>query len=49
VDGLPTTHAGVVTRSLAAGVDVVAVVLLAVLLDLALDLAAAGVRFVWSR
>lgn len=48
MDGLPTTHAGVVTRSLAAGVDVVAVVLLVVLLDLALDLAAAGVRFVWS-
>jgi uncharacterized RDD family membrane protein YckC len=37
-------HAGVVTRLLAAGVDVVAVVLLTV----ALDLAAAGVRFVWS-
>jgi uncharacterized RDD family membrane protein YckC len=44
VDGPPTTHAGVVTRSLAAGIDVVAVVLLAVLLDLT----AAGVRFVWS-
>jgi uncharacterized RDD family membrane protein YckC len=42
--GLPTTHAGVVTRLLAAGVDVVAVVLLTVVLDLA----AAGVRFVWS-
>jgi uncharacterized RDD family membrane protein YckC len=40
----PMTHAGVVTRLLAAGVDVVAVVLLTV----ALDLAAAGVRFVWS-
>jgi uncharacterized RDD family membrane protein YckC len=40
----PTTHAGVVTRLLAAGVDVVAVVLLTVLLDLA----AAGARFVWS-
>jgi uncharacterized RDD family membrane protein YckC len=39
-----TTHAGVVTRLLAAGVDVVAVVLLTFLLDLA----AAGVRFVWS-
>jgi uncharacterized RDD family membrane protein YckC len=38
------THAGVVTRGLAAGVDVAAVVLLTV----ALDLAAAGVRFVWS-
>jgi hypothetical protein len=44
VDGLPTTHAGVVTRLLAAGVDVVAVVLLTVVLDLA----AAGIRFVWS-
>ena len=44
MDGLPTTRAGVVTRSLAAGVDVIAVVLLAVLLDLT----AAGVRFVWS-
>src|SRR5688500_14279948 len=42
--GLPTTHAGVVTRLLAAGVDVVAVVLLTVVLDLT----AAGVRFVWS-
>jgi uncharacterized RDD family membrane protein YckC len=39
-----TTHAGVVTRLLAAGVDVVAVVLLTVLLDLA----AAGIRFVLS-
>jgi uncharacterized RDD family membrane protein YckC len=39
-----TTHAGVVTRLLAAGVDVVAVVLLTFLLDLA----AACVRFVWS-
>jgi uncharacterized RDD family membrane protein YckC len=39
-----TTHAGVVTRVLAAGVDVVAVALLAV----GLDLAAAGARFVWS-
>jgi uncharacterized RDD family membrane protein YckC len=37
-------HAGVVTRVLAACVDAVAVVLLAV----ALDLAAAGIRFVWS-
>ena len=44
MDRIPTTHAGVVTRSLAAGIDVVAVVALAVLLDLA----AAGVRFVWS-
>ncbi|MET0764494.1 MAG: RDD family protein [Blastococcus sp.] len=44
MDSAPTTHAGVVTRSLAAGVDVVAVALLTV----ALDLAAAGVRFVWS-
>jgi uncharacterized RDD family membrane protein YckC len=44
VDGRPTTHAGVVTRLLAAGVDVVVVVFLTV----ALDLAAAGVRFVWS-
>jgi uncharacterized RDD family membrane protein YckC len=41
---LPTTHAGVVTRLLAAAVDVAAIALLAV----ALDLAAAGVRFVWS-
>jgi uncharacterized RDD family membrane protein YckC len=41
---LPTTHAGVVTRVLAAAVDAVAIALLAV----ALDLAAAGVRFVWS-
>jgi uncharacterized RDD family membrane protein YckC len=40
----PTTHAGVVTRVLAAAVDVAAIALLAV----ALDLAAAGVRFVWS-
>jgi hypothetical protein len=39
-----TTHAGVVTRLLAAGIDVVAVVLLTVVLDLAV----AGVRFVWS-
>jgi uncharacterized RDD family membrane protein YckC len=44
VDSLPTTHAGVVTRLLAAAVDVAAIALLAV----ALDLAAAGVRFVWS-
>jgi len=44
MDGSPTTHAGVVTRVLAAGVDVVAVVLLAV----GLDLTAAGARFVWS-
>jgi hypothetical protein len=44
VDGSPTTHAGVVTRVLAAGVDVVAVVLLAI----GLDLVAAGARFVWS-
>jgi uncharacterized RDD family membrane protein YckC len=36
--------AGVVTRSLAAAVDVVAVVLVAAVLDLA----AAGARFVWS-
>jgi uncharacterized RDD family membrane protein YckC len=41
---LPTTHAGVVTRLFAAGVDGVAVVLLTV----GLDLAAAGARFVWS-
>jgi uncharacterized RDD family membrane protein YckC len=40
----PTAHAGVVTRLLAAAVDVAAIALLAV----ALDLAAAGVRFVWS-
>jgi uncharacterized RDD family membrane protein YckC len=40
----PTTRAGVVTRVLAACVDAVAVVLLAV----ALDLTAAGIRFVWS-
>jgi uncharacterized RDD family membrane protein YckC len=40
----PTTHAGVVTRFLAAAVDVAAIGLLAV----ALDLAAAGARFVWS-
>lgn len=39
-----TSRAGVVTRLLAACVDVVAVVLLAV----ALDLVAAGIRFVWS-
>jgi uncharacterized RDD family membrane protein YckC len=39
-----TTRAGVVTRVLAACVDAVAVVLLAV----ALDLTAAGIRFVWS-
>ena len=44
MDGLPTAHAGVVTRLLAAGVDALVVVLLTV----ALDLAAAGVRFVWS-
>jgi uncharacterized RDD family membrane protein YckC len=37
-------HAGVVTRVLAACVDAVVVVLLAVVLDLA----AAGIRFVWS-
>jgi uncharacterized RDD family membrane protein YckC len=36
--------AGVVTRSLAAGVDVAVVVLMATVLDLA----AAGVRFAWS-
>jgi len=41
---VPTTHAGVVTRLLAACVDAIAVVLLAVLLDLT----AAGIRFVWS-
>ena len=35
VDGPPTAHAGVVTRLLAAAVDVVVVVLLAALLDLA--------------
>jgi uncharacterized RDD family membrane protein YckC len=39
-----TTHAGVVTRVLAACVDVVVVVLLTVLADLG----AAGVRFVWA-
>jgi uncharacterized RDD family membrane protein YckC len=44
MNGSPTTHAGVVTRLAAAGVDAITVVLLAV----ALDLAAAGVRFVWS-
>lgn len=44
MNGARTAHAGVVTRLLAAGVDVVAVVLLTVLLDLA----AAAVRFVWS-
>ena len=44
MNGSPTTHAGVVTRVLAAGVDVVAVVLLAI----GLDLVAAGARFVWS-
>jgi RDD family len=44
MDGLPTTHAGIVTRVLAAGVDVLAVGLLTV----GLDLAAAGIRFVWS-
>ena len=38
------SRAGVVTRVLAACVDAVAVVLLAV----ALDLTAAGIRFVWS-
>ena len=38
------THAGVVTRVLAAAVDSVLVVLLAA----ALDLAAAGARFLWS-
>jgi uncharacterized RDD family membrane protein YckC len=41
VDG---ATAGVVTRSLAAGVDVAAVVLVATVLDLA----AAGARFAWS-
>jgi len=41
---LPTAHAGVVTRVLAACVDTAAVFLLAVLLDLG----AAGVRFAWS-
>jgi hypothetical protein len=45
VDGpLPTEHAGVVTRGLAAMVDAVAIAGLAVLLDLT----AAGIRFVWS-
>src|SRR5215211_7330678 len=39
-----TTHAGVVTRLLAAAVDAVVVVVLAAVLDLA----AAGARFVWS-
>jgi len=40
----PTANAGVVTRLIAAAVDVVAVALITV----ALDLAAAGARFVWS-
>jgi uncharacterized RDD family membrane protein YckC len=44
MNGPTTTHAGVVTRLLAAGVDVGVVVLLTVVLDLA----TAGVRFVWS-
>ena len=39
-----TTHAGVVTRGLAACVDLAVVVVATVLLDLA----AAGVRFAWS-
>lgn len=42
--GPPLSHAGVVTRLLAAAVDTVAVVVLAVMLDLA----AAGARFLWS-
>ena len=40
----PTVHAGVVTRLLAAAADAVVVVLLSV----ALDLAVAGARFLWS-
>jgi hypothetical protein len=44
MDDGSTTHAGVVTRLLAAAVDAVAVVLLTVLIDLTF----AGVRFVWS-
>jgi uncharacterized RDD family membrane protein YckC len=40
----PTTHAGVVTRVLAACVDVAVVVVVTVLVDLA----AAGVRFAWA-
>jgi uncharacterized RDD family membrane protein YckC len=40
----PPSHAGVVTRLLAAAVDTVAVVVLAALLDLG----AAGARFLWS-
>jgi len=41
---VPTTHAGVVTRSLAVCVDTAVVVLATV----AVDLATAGIRFVWS-
>ena len=41
---VPSVHAGVVTRLLAACVDTAVVVLLAVVVDLA----AAGIRFVWS-
>jgi uncharacterized RDD family membrane protein YckC len=45
VSGPPaTTHAGVVTRVLAASVDLAAVVLATVMVDLA----AAGVRFAWA-
>jgi uncharacterized RDD family membrane protein YckC len=40
----PTTHAGVVTRGLAACVDLAAVVLA----TMVVDLAAAGARFAWS-
>jgi uncharacterized RDD family membrane protein YckC len=40
----PTGHAGVVTRVLAAGVDLAVVVLATVLIDLG----AAGVRFAWA-
>jgi uncharacterized RDD family membrane protein YckC len=40
----PTVHAGVVTRLLASAVDAVVVVLLVV----AVDLAVAGARFLWS-
>ena len=40
----PTTHAGVVTRVLAACVDLAVVVLVTVLIDLG----AAGVRFAWA-
>jgi uncharacterized RDD family membrane protein YckC len=41
---VPSVHAGVVTRLLAAGVDTAVVVLVTVFVDLG----AAGIRFVWS-